>query len=275
MRRYPIISQSEWPTGYRVVLLPHEGAIDAVAEALADTGEFKPVVLRPEPTTVEGGGSIRRRNPGAYLLLSPAQADHWDAALDVCRGYPEATVAYLRCYSSPAATQARRTASIELLQTDALRGETVAFDVLVNGSYVGHWAETDDGAAASWTRGGEIVPTEICEGNRDRIVAAVRPLLPVLGHPAPRSRREHAEALPFEERELLVLGARQQAILRLRHGIGGGRRFTLEALGQKFALTKGRIRQIEKTGLLRIRRRQEDREKAGGGNDWTAGRSQA
>lgn len=54
--------------------------------------------------------------------------------------------------------------------------------------------------------------------------------------------------------ELLdTLSTREARILRLRFGLANGRSYTLEEVGQKFGLTRERIRQIEGRALRRLR----------------------
>ncbi len=55
------------------------------------------------------------------------------------------------------------------------------------------------------------------------------------------------------EEVLSTLTAREARILRLRFGLQNGRSYTLEEVGQKFGLTRERIRQIEGRALRRLR----------------------
>lgn len=55
------------------------------------------------------------------------------------------------------------------------------------------------------------------------------------------------------EEVLGTLSAREARILRLRFGLQNGRSYTLEEVGQKFGLTRERIRQIEGKALRRLR----------------------
>jgi len=55
------------------------------------------------------------------------------------------------------------------------------------------------------------------------------------------------------EEVLSTLTPREQRILRLRFGLVNGRCYTLEEVGQKFGLTRERIRQIEARALRRLR----------------------
>jgi RNA polymerase primary sigma factor len=55
------------------------------------------------------------------------------------------------------------------------------------------------------------------------------------------------------EEVLDTLPPREARILRLRFGLENGRTFTLEEVGQKFGLTRERIRQIESKALRRLR----------------------
>ncbi len=51
-----------------------------------------------------------------------------------------------------------------------------------------------------------------------------------------------------------TLTDREQKIIRLRFGIGGGRPHTLEEVGAEFDVTRGRIRQIEAKALSKLRK---------------------
>ncbi len=55
------------------------------------------------------------------------------------------------------------------------------------------------------------------------------------------------------EEVLATLTPREARILRLRFGLQNGRSYTLEEVGQKFGLTRERIRQIEGQALRRLR----------------------
>ncbi len=55
------------------------------------------------------------------------------------------------------------------------------------------------------------------------------------------------------EEVLATLTPREARILRLRFGLHNGRAYTLEEVGQKFGLTRERIRQIERQALRRLR----------------------
>jgi RNA polymerase primary sigma factor len=61
------------------------------------------------------------------------------------------------------------------------------------------------------------------------------------------------------ERALDMLSDKEREVLRLRFGIGGEREHTLEEIGERFALTRERIRQIETAALRKLQR-------LGGGN---------
>jgi RNA polymerase primary sigma factor len=61
--------------------------------------------------------------------------------------------------------------------------------------------------------------------------------------------------LADETRKMLcALSPREEKILRMRFGIGGGKTHTLEEVGQLFGLTRERIRQIEAQALKKLRR---------------------
>lgn len=53
------------------------------------------------------------------------------------------------------------------------------------------------------------------------------------------------------------LSSREQKIIRLRFGIGGGRPHTLEEVGNEFRVTRERIRQIEAKALSKLRKNKE------------------
>ena len=54
---------------------------------------------------------------------------------------------------------------------------------------------------------------------------------------------------------LACLPKRSAAILEKRFGLGkSGKRFTLEAIGDSYGITRERVRQIESDGLNRIRK---------------------
>lgn len=53
---------------------------------------------------------------------------------------------------------------------------------------------------------------------------------------------------------LTTLSEREQKIIRLRFGIGGGRPHTLEEVGNEFSVTRERIRQIEAKALSKLRK---------------------
>jgi RNA polymerase primary sigma factor len=65
------------------------------------------------------------------------------------------------------------------------------------------------------------------------------------------------------EEMLATLNPREARILRLRFGLVNGRSYTLEEVGQKFGLTRERIRQIEGRALRRLRHPRRSRELRG------------
>ncbi|HIQ01451.1 MAG TPA: RNA polymerase sigma factor RpoD [Anaerolineales bacterium] len=68
----------------------------------------------------------------------------------------------------------------------------------------------------------------------------------------PQSTYQNLLAEKIEE-VLATLSPREARILRLRFGLVNGRSYTLEEVGQKFGLTRERIRQIEGKALRRLR----------------------
>ena len=68
------------------------------------------------------------------------------------------------------------------------------------------------------------------------------------------SQSAYSKMLQEKIEELLTtLTPREARILRLRFGLQNGRSYTLEEVGQKFGLTRERIRQIEGRALRRLR----------------------
>ena len=59
--------------------------------------------------------------------------------------------------------------------------------------------------------------------------------------------REQTEAL------LKTLTPREERVIKMRFGIGEGNEHTLEEVGQNFAVTRERIRQIEAKALRKLR----------------------
>ncbi len=73
------------------------------------------------------------------------------------------------------------------------------------------------------------------------------------GTPAPSHSAYHNLLADKIEEILTTLSPREARILRLRFGLINGRSYTLEEVGQKFGLTRERIRQIEGKALRRLR----------------------
>src|SRR6185436_8129267 len=55
------------------------------------------------------------------------------------------------------------------------------------------------------------------------------------------------------ERALAGLTPREREVLRLRFGLGNGEALTLEQIGERFDLTRERIRQVEHQALMKLR----------------------
>jgi RNA polymerase primary sigma factor len=53
---------------------------------------------------------------------------------------------------------------------------------------------------------------------------------------------------------LKILTSRQEKLIRTRFGLGDGNASTLEQVGERFAVTRERIRQIEASALRELRR---------------------
>ncbi|MBN1178946.1 MAG: RNA polymerase sigma factor RpoD [Anaerolineae bacterium] len=73
------------------------------------------------------------------------------------------------------------------------------------------------------------------------------------GTPTPSQSAYHNLLSDKIEDILTTLSPREARILRLRFGLINGRSYTLEEVGQKFGLTRERIRQIEGKALRRLR----------------------
>ena len=71
--------------------------------------------------------------------------------------------------------------------------------------------------------------------------------------PTPPQSAYHNLLQEKVEEVLSTLTPREARILRLRFGLHNGRSYTLEEVGQKFGLTRERIRQIEGKALRRLR----------------------
>jgi RNA polymerase primary sigma factor len=67
----------------------------------------------------------------------------------------------------------------------------------------------------------------------------------------------HAEELRRVRGLLDKLGERKVRVLRLRFGLGGEDPCTLDEIGQRFGLTRERVRQIEKGALAELAKRLE------------------
>lgn len=72
---------------------------------------------------------------------------------------------------------------------------------------------------------------------------------------SPLEEATHADLKEHTEQLLATLTPREASILRMRFGIGGKGDHTLEEVGQQFAVTRERIRQIEAKALERLRHR--------------------
>ena len=71
------------------------------------------------------------------------------------------------------------------------------------------------------------------------------------------SPEDAAAAQMLKEQIAEILGSlseREQKVIKLRFGIGGGRPHTLEEVGAEFAVTRERIRQIEAKALSKLRK---------------------
>ena len=86
----------------------------------------------------------------------------------------------------------------------------------------------------------------LCAGLLSAIVQDLKPL----GYePADRRFRPLVKGM---EHILITLTPREEKVIKMRFGWEGGRRYTLEEVGQSFAVTRARIGQIEAKGLRKL-----------------------
>jgi RNA polymerase primary sigma factor len=71
--------------------------------------------------------------------------------------------------------------------------------------------------------------------------------------PPPPEAAEQTLLRATFEKLLSTLRPREERILRMRFGLQDGQIYTLEEVGDRFGLTRERIRQIEKEALRRLR----------------------
>ena len=70
---------------------------------------------------------------------------------------------------------------------------------------------------------------------------------------APSDAAAHMLLAAEMDKVLATLDPREEKILRLRYGLQDGRNYTLEEVGERFGLTRERIRQIEGQALRKLR----------------------
>jgi RNA polymerase primary sigma factor len=71
--------------------------------------------------------------------------------------------------------------------------------------------------------------------------------------PKPLEEAMHLNLQHEMQKALAVLPPRQEKVIRMRFGIGEAREHTLEELGERFSITRERIRQIEEKALRKLR----------------------
>ena len=71
--------------------------------------------------------------------------------------------------------------------------------------------------------------------------------------PKPLDEAMHLNLQREMQKALAVLPPRQEKVIRMRFGIGEVREHTLEELGERFSITRERIRQIEEKALRKLR----------------------
>jgi RNA polymerase primary sigma factor len=101
-------------------------------------------------------------------------------------------------------------------------------------------------------------PTSLETPLGDDGVSVLGDLLADHKRPSPLDTTIQASLARQIEELLQILSPREVKVLRMRFGIGESREHTLEEVGQRFVLTRERIRQIEAKALDRLRRRAQD-----------------
>ena len=61
---------------------------------------------------------------------------------------------------------------------------------------------------------------------------------------------------------LATLTERESSILALRFGLSGDQEMTLEDIGERFGVTRERIRQIQELALKKLRTKMEERDRS-------------
>ena len=72
-------------------------------------------------------------------------------------------------------------------------------------------------------------------------------------HPTPDKNLMNDSLISEVESILSTLDAREAEVIKLSFGIGTGQRATLEEIGERFNLTRERIRQIKEKALRKLR----------------------
>ncbi len=101
---------------------------------------------------------------------------------------------------------------------------------------------------------------EVSPGKIKSVLAIPGPPFPAVSRllvddrvPLPDRRHDLSNLRSLTSEILLMLPARTERVLRLRFGMGGVNEHTLEEVGEKFDVTRERIRQIEAKGLRILR----------------------
>jgi len=96
----------------------------------------------------------------------------------------------------------------------------------------------------------EVVSLEHPVGDGETLLGD---FIPDRDSPTADSQVDRAELTQHVARALEALSPREEAVIRLRFGIGQGEAMTLEAVGQTLGVTRERIRQIEAKALMKLR----------------------
>lgn len=72
--------------------------------------------------------------------------------------------------------------------------------------------------------------------------------------PSPPDTVIHINLREQIEKALKYLSERETKVLKMRYGLGGGKEYTLEEVGEEFNVTRERIRQIEQKALKKLKK---------------------
>jgi RNA polymerase primary sigma factor len=77
--------------------------------------------------------------------------------------------------------------------------------------------------------------------------------LPDTTAPSPEARLASKDTMRRASRALAILNDRERSVVKLRYGLIGSRKHTLQEIGDRLGLTRERVRQIEHVAMQRLR----------------------